>query len=135
MAHPIHLVQAIVQAQIPVDDYFRLVALPNGISYDISTQDTERELPQGWNSRRCKWVTCVTISAAHDLSSAATYRQLGIHLRQGEFAPLQKSDWVTVQDEISTIETYVLYHAYAPQHPTPWKITEYGSRTENAPDQ
>ncbi|KAN0088155.1 hypothetical protein V8E55_005212 [Tylopilus felleus] len=47
--------QVALLAKIPLDDFLTLLALPNGdygISYDISTRDTERNLPYGWNAQR-----------------------------------------------------------------------------------
>ncbi|KAN0091390.1 hypothetical protein V8E55_004956 [Tylopilus felleus] len=82
--------QAALLAEIPLDDFLTLLALPNGdygISYDISTRDTERNLPYGWNAQR-----------------AQTYRHLAVFLERGRFARLQKSDWV--RTETSTVETY-----------------------------
>jgi hypothetical protein len=54
MAHPVQALPI-----IPWHNYTTLVNMPEGtygLSYDISTLDTERDLPSGWNTWRGKFV-------------------------------------------------------------------------------
>ncbi|KAI6100081.1 hypothetical protein EDD16DRAFT_1497128 [Pisolithus croceorrhizus] len=75
---------------ITLHTFLLLAGMPQGIygiSYDISTPQTERDLPHGWNARR-----------------AQTYRQLACRLECGQFTQLQRSDWV--RENTDTITTY-----------------------------
>ena len=99
---------------IPPHAYLTLINMPKGtfgISYDISTPDTERNLPLGWKASRCKCANLlregtllVHSPLTHRLPVAQTYRQLAIRLQHGRFARLQKSDWV--RNETTAVDTY-----------------------------
>ena len=52
---PSPLIMAL-QIAIPMDYYLALTDMPDGtygLSYDISTRDTQDDLPDGWHAHRC----------------------------------------------------------------------------------
>jgi hypothetical protein len=82
---------------IPIALYLELLDHPPGaygISYDIYTQRTEANLPQGWNSYRGKLWIFKHLAPSFYTITAATYRELATQLQNGGFHRLQYSDWI-----------------------------------------
>ena len=94
---------------IPPALFLLLWNLPDGaygISYDISTRQTEDDLPDGWNSYRGEFRNFASYRGLNCfMITAATYRQLAKELRSRDYDQLQYSDWIN--EETTAGEAYM----------------------------